>query len=121
MQETFSFEAPPVDVGQVSPTGQTLPPIAGRTAPARHSSYTGAVHAAETRSANIVALRQLWREPRTINEIAAITGLPLSSVCSLKSAIEDELEFVDFEVIDWGPRRRSTKRARWRLKVDGAR
>jgi len=91
-------------------------PINGKTPMARHASYTGAVHACETRSANLVAMRQLWREPRTLNEIATIMGLPVSSVCSLKSAIEDELETVDFEEVNWGPGRRPTKRTRWRLR-----
>src|SRR5262245_37427245 len=95
---------------------EPLPPFQGSTPQSAHASYTGAVHALATRSANISALRQLWREPRTINEIAAITGLPVSSVCSLKDAIKDELEIVDFETIDWGPGRRPTKRCRWRLK-----
>src|SRR5262249_739988 len=93
------------------------PPINGRTPQSRHSSWTGAVHAAEARSANMTALRQLWREPRTMNEVSAITGLPMSSVCSLKSAIEDELEVVDMIPIEWGPGRRATKRCRWRLKA----
>jgi len=117
VQESFKFDVPPADVGQVGPTGEPLPPINGRSLQSRHASYTGAVHAAETRSANITALCQLWREPRTINEIQVITGLPLSSVCSLKSAIEDELEEVDYEVIDWGPHRKPTKRTRWRIRT----
>jgi hypothetical protein len=91
-------------------------PINGKTPQSRHASWTGARHAEETRSANIVALRQLWHEPRTMNEIAAITGLPITSVCSLKAAIEDELVFVDYEVIEWGTGRRSTKRSRWQIR-----
>ena len=112
----LDFDAPIVDVRQVAPTGAPRPPIAGRTTTSRHASYTGAVHAEETRSANIVALQQLWREPRTMNEIAAITGLPMSSVCSLKSALEVELEAVDFELIEWGEGRKATKRTRWRIR-----
>lgn len=115
----FDFAEPVADVRRVSPVGQPLPPINGTTPRSRHASYTGAVHAAETRSANIVVLRQLWREPRTLNDIHVITGLPLSSVCSLKSAIENELEEVDHEVIDWGPGRKATKRTRWQLKRKG--
>jgi len=94
-----------------------LPPINGRTVKARHASYTGAVHALKSRSANLVALRQLWREPRTLNEISVLSGLPVSSVCSLKKALEDELEVVDFETIEWGSGRRATKRCRWRLRA----
>jgi hypothetical protein len=113
---TFDFATSPVDPRAVSPMGETLPPVNGSTSMSRHSSYTGAVHAAETRSANIMALRQLWREPRTMNEIAAIAGLPLSSVCSLKAAIAEELEAVDLETIEWGDGRKATKRTRWRLR-----
>src|SRR5579862_7035706 len=116
-QGGLDFSAPIADVTTTSPTGEALPPIAGRSPAARHASYTGAVHAQETRSANLTALRQLWREPRTINEMAAITGLPVSSVCSLKSALEDELEVVDFELVEWGDGRRPTKRTRWQLKT----
>jgi hypothetical protein len=108
----FDFDAPVVDVRQVSPVGPSLPPFQRGS----HSSWTGAVAAQETRSANISALRQLWLEPRTINDLAAITGLPVSSVCSLKAALKDELELVDYESVAWGPGRRSTKRARWRLR-----
>ena len=96
---------------------ETLPPINGRTPLSRDSSYSGAVHAAETRSANIWTLRQLWREPLTINDVAALAHLPVSSVCSLKAAIHDELEEVDQELIMWGDGRRHTKRTRWRLKA----
>ena len=93
-----------------------LPPINGRTVKARHASYTGAVHALKSRSANLVALRQLWREPRTLNEISVLSGLPVSSVCSLKAALEAELEVVDFETVEWS-HGRTTKRCRWRLKA----
>ena len=94
-----------------------LPPINGTTLKARHASYTGAVSALKSRSANLTALRQLWREPRTLNEISVLSGLPVSSVCSLKAALEAELEIVDWEVVEWGEGRRPTKRCRWRLKT----
>ncbi len=95
------------------------PPINGLTPKSRHASWTGAQHAAETRSANIVALRQLWREPRTMQSVAILSGLPLSSVCSLKAAIGDELEAVGFEPVEWHTGR-PTKRTLWQLK-SGAR
>lgn len=97
-------------------TADTLPPINGSTPMARHASYTGAVHALESRTANILTLRQLWREPLTINEVSTISGLPVSSVCSLKAAIADELEAVDFHIVHWGDGHRDTKRTRWRIK-----
>lgn len=96
---------------------EPLPPINGSTPKSRHASYTGAVHAAETRSANIVALRQLWRWPMTINEAAVLMQLPVSSICSLKASIADELEVVDFEFVSWGAHRKPTKRCRWRIRT----
>jgi hypothetical protein len=118
-QDGFDFSAPTADTRSVSPTGQSLPPINGTTTRSRHASYTGAISAQETRSANIVALRQLWRQPLTINAVAAITGLPVSSVCSLKAALGEELVAVDFELVEWGPHRKATKRTRWQLKSLG--
>lgn len=99
-------------------TRDDLPPINGTTSQSRHASYTGAVHALETRSANVQALRQLWRDPHTIQDVAAITGLPISSVCSLKSCLD--LIPAGFEVQDWGPSRRSTKRTLWKLRSTSA-
>jgi hypothetical protein len=92
-----------------------LPPINGTTIPARHASFTGAVHALETRSANVQALLQLWRQPLTIQDVAAITKLPISSVCSLKASIADRLVFVDYEIVEW-LHRKPTKRCRWQLR-----
>ncbi len=94
-------------------------PYQGNTAISREASYSGAVHASETRSANIWKLRQLWREALTINDVAALAHLPVSSVCSLKAAIEDEIEAVDKEMIIWKSvdgKKRTTFRTRWRLK-----
>jgi hypothetical protein len=44
-----------------------------------------------------------------------VTGYPLSSVCSLKALIADELEEVDHEIMTWG-NGKTTKRTRWRGK-----
>lgn len=96
-----------------------MPPYQGKTAISREASYSGAVHASETRSANIWTLRQLWRRPLTINDVAALAKLPVSSVCSLKAALEDELEAVDKEMIVWTAvdgKQRTTFRTRWKLK-----
>ena len=106
-----------IAVSSSGPRLRELPPINGTTPKSRHASYTGAVHALHARSANLVALRQLWREPRTLNEISVLSGLPVSSVCSLKAALDAELEIVDFETVEWGEGRRPTKRCRWRLKT----
>lgn len=112
----FEFlDAPTLNPSKFS-RGEPLPPVQGSGPLSRHASWTGALKAQETRSANIVALRQLWRQPLTINEAAAILRLPVSSICSLKSAIESELEEVDHEIVTWGRGRKATKRTRWQLK-----
>jgi len=119
-QVDFDFAPPPpVDPRSTSPTGEALelPPINGSTTASRHASYTGALHALETRSANIERLREVWREPRTMNEVHDITGLPLSSICSLKSAIDDELMEVGYQLVEWGEGRRPTKRTRWKVRT----
>lgn len=98
---------------------EPFPPHQGKTPLTRETSYSGAVHAAETRSVNIWKLRQLWREALTINDVAALAHLPVSSVCSLKAAMQEELEEIDKEMIIWqrlDGRKRTTFRARWRLK-----
>ncbi len=97
------------------PFAEPLPPFQGRSPRARHASLSGAVCAARTRSANMQRLRDLWQEPHTLNEVAALSGLPLTSVCSLKANLEDQLEVYDYAVIEW-PHRMPTKRCRWRLR-----
>lgn len=69
------------------------------------------------RGQKIVALRQLidHHGPFTLNECASITGWPLSSICSLKDAIKDELERDGYQIIDWGEGR-TTQRTRWKIK-----
>lgn len=117
MQQPELDLSEPVDPLAVSPVGQPrLPPVNGKTPQSRHSSYTGAVRAAEKRSLNIERLRALWVEPFTMDQIAHITCLPLSSICSLKSCIEDELEIVDMVPQTW-PTGRTTKRCRWQLRA----
>lgn len=112
----FDFAEPAVDINRVSPTGQSLPPFQGKTPQSAHASYTGALAAQETRSANLATLRDLWRQPRTINAVAALSGLPVASVCSLKACMGDALEVAGLESVSWGPERRMTKRTRWQLR-----
>lgn len=92
-------------------------PFSGETKVAAHSSHTGAVHATKARGEKVEALRQLLRNhgPLTFNEIAAITGWPISSVCSLKSAIKHEVQEDGFDEQRWGDGT-TTRRTRWRLK-----
>jgi len=88
-------------------------PFQGLTRASTHSSWTGALSASEHRSANLDAMRRLWTEPRTINEMATLMGLPVSSICSLKAVLP--LEPCGFETVTW-PNSRSTKRTKWRLR-----
>ena len=116
MNLALDFSVPTVDVTRESPQGEPLPPINGRTIAARHASFTGAVHACHARGEKLVALRQLLTHhgPLTINEVAAITGWPLSSVCSLKSALPDVVPD-GFEVVEWRAGK-ATKRTRWIIR-----
>jgi len=91
-------------------------PFHGLSDQSRSASKSGALYAAENRSENIAQLRTLWRQPHTMHEIAALAHLPLSSVCSLKAEIEDELTAVGFQRIEWEGGRRSTRRTCWQLK-----
>lgn len=91
-------------------------PFQGSTPESRASSESGADCANETRSRNIETLRRLWKEPHTLHEMAFLAKLPLSSICSLKDAIKDELEWVGYQRIEWEGNRRSTKRSVWRIR-----
>lgn len=121
MQPLFDFSVPVSDLAKVGPTGNRLPPVNGTTPQSRHASWSGAVLAAETRSANIALLRQLWQEPHTMHEIADLSGLPIESVCSLKSAMASELSWVDYVRVEWGlrpdGRMKVTRRSRWQLRA----
>lgn len=87
-----------------------------------HSSWIGAVRATQGRGEKVEALRQLFRNhgPMTLNEAAHLTGWPLSSICSLKSAIEDELEPCGYDLVSWGTGK-ATKRTQWRWRGTGIR
>lgn len=81
----------------------------------RQSSQSGARIATQGRGTKLDTLRRLWVRPYTMQEIAAITQFPLSSICSLKHSLGDELEEVD-EVEKLWPDGRSSTRTRWRMK-----
>ncbi len=92
-----------------------LPPVSGLTPETRAASETGAEKAAQQRTAKIERLREAWRTPRTMLEVAEATGLPLSSVCSLKHAIRRELAFEGYRFIVWADGT-TTKRTMWRMR-----
>jgi len=116
MSSTGSLDAEPLSLPFMGPMEpRVTAPFQGLSHASREASKSGAEHAEETRSANIARLLELWREPHTMHEIAALSHLPLSSVCSLKAEIEDRLIAVGFQRIEWEGGRRSTKRTRWQL------
>lgn len=63
----------------------------GATARTKATSASGAVAALTDRKKKIDAVRRAWAKPRTIQDVAAITGFAIGSVCSLKKCIEREL------------------------------
>lgn len=109
----FDFDVPPADLARIGPTGA---PINGLTHESRASSRTGADCADERRSENLTRMRALWRDSWTLNELASLMNLPLASICSLKSSLESELTWVDYQVQRHGPSRRATRRSRWRIR-----
>lgn len=91
----------------------------GSTARTRRTSASGAVAALSHRKQKIDTLRRLWTQPRTLQEMAAISGFALGSVCSLKKCLERELVAVDTVQKLWADGR-VTSRTRWKIaqKVD---
>ena len=86
----------------------------GSTARTRATSASGAVAALTDRTRKIDAVRRAWAKPRTIQDVAAITGFAIGSVCSLKKCIEAELvEVGDVEKL-WADGR-VTRRTQWQL------
>lgn len=87
-------------------------PAQGSTADSLATSRTGAEAADRVRSRNLDVLLNLWREPKTMHDVAALSGLPLSSVCSLKAALVGDLVWHSKETKAW-PDGRTTQRSRW--------
>lgn len=81
----------------------------GATAQTRRTSHSGAVAAQKDRATKIATLRRLWRSPATIQEMASIAGVAISSVCSLKQCLGDDLIEVGEREQYW-PDGRVTKR-----------
>jgi len=92
----------------------------GSTARTRRTSASGAVAALTDRTQKIDTLRRLWRQPRTLQEMAAISGFALGSVCSLKKCLERELVAVDTVQKLWADGR-VTSRVRWQIVAKAGR
>ena len=86
----------------------------GSTARTRRTSASGAVAALSHRKQKIDTLRRLWTQPRTLQEMAAISGFALGSVCSLKKCLASELVEVGEEEKLWADGR-VTRRTRWQI------
>ena len=86
----------------------------GSTARTRRTSASGAVAALTDRKQKIDTLRRLWTQPRTLQEMAQITGFALGSVCSLKKCLASELVEVGEEEKLWADGR-ITRRTRWQI------
>lgn len=86
----------------------------GSTARTRRTSASGAVAALAQRTQKIDTLRRLWTQPRTLQEMAAISGFALASVCSLKKCLERELVEVDTVQKLWADGR-VTRRTQWQI------
>ena len=91
----------------------------GSTTRTRRTSASGAVAALTDRKWKIDTLRRLWKQPRTIQEMAQVSGFPIASVCSLKKCLAAELVEVG-EVERLWESGRATKRTIWQIvgKVD---
>ena len=92
-------------------------PYQGHTQASRTASATGAVCASRQRRAKAQRLLNAIREhgPVTMHRCAGLTGLPLSSVCSLMAVIRKDIEAAGHETIS-RPGGRDTKRTLWRPK-----
>jgi len=86
----------------------------GTTARTKRTSESGALAAQVDRRRKIDRVRAVWTQPRTLNEIAQITGFGLSSICSIKKCLDGELVEVG-EVEKFWADGRVTKRTQWQL------
>jgi len=86
----------------------------GSTARTRRTSASGAIAAQQDRAKKIDAVRRVWAQPRTIQDVAAITGFAIASICSIKKCLEGELVEVG-EVEKLWADGRVTRRTQWQL------
>lgn len=86
--------------------------VAGNSPEARDASRTGAEAAEAVRSKNMAILLDLWRVPRSLQEVSALSGLPINSVCSLHAALRKDLVFAGYRIVA-RPTGRDTKQTRW--------
>lgn len=119
-QSGFDFSAPIANVTTTSPTGESLPPIAGKTPAARHASYTGARQAVRTFGAKASEYLQVLTNGGPISDhaAAAVMHCGLSSICSIRNGLIDQgypIVADGFDEARWGDGG-TTKRTRWTLQ-----
>ena len=101
----FNWDAPAVTV-----------PISGRTPQSRHASWTGARRAVKTWTVRQSTLLQLLGSgPKTRQDLAVLSGYPISSVCSILDSVRGQIQEVDLEPVTW-PDGSVTRRVRWGLR-----
>ena len=94
---------------------QNVPPINGRTRASREASRSGARAVVECWTARQSALLQLLTQAGALtdHELAALLHWPLSSVCSIRNSVREQLEPAGFDIMRWVDGHQ-TKRTRWR-------
>jgi hypothetical protein len=92
-------------------------PYRGASATTRATSASGARAALDGRGAKLARLAEVYREPRTMQDAARITGWPISSVCSLTDALKKRgLLDAGAASHEW-PDGRVTWRTRWVMEA----
>ena len=92
-------------------------PYQGSTVTTRESSRSGSDRVTPEYRGKAAQLLDLFRRgPYTLNEASEILKVPLSSICSLKWCIDEELEEFDTVTIPWATGKQ-TQRTRWRAKA----
>ena len=80
------------------------------------ASYSGAVAALVGRGAKLAHVRSWWTVARTMQDVAALTGYPLASVCSLKKCLGADLQAAGW-VYHTLPDGRQTRRVLWKVTL----
>ncbi len=128
-QGGFDFTVPVEDVTRVTASGRALPPVSGRSASARHASYTGAAAMVRTWARRQSEYLQLLRNAGALSdqEAAAILKWQLCSVNSVRNSIERTCKkrgrppmlradgFETHTFVGDGGETHTTRRTRWRL------
>lgn len=95
--------------------GETDPTFhQGSTEASRASSASGARAALVDRKQKVDVVRRIWRAPYTMQQVAQISGFPLTSICSIKACLSRELEAVDTVEKLWTDGRITTRTV-WQL------